>query len=53
MDRQGSIANRDEARKCLAIARRALQEGDRAKAEKFVGKAKVMHNSEEVSFPRP
>lgn len=43
-----SIANRDESRKCAALARKALAEGDFGKAEKWANKAFSMYRSDEV-----
>lgn len=43
-----SIANRDEAMKCLVIAKRALIAGDIAKAQKFGQKASKLYNCREV-----
>lgn len=45
-----SLANRDEAMRCLAIARRALVEGDKSKAERFVEKAKRLYPCAAVSL---
>ncbi len=42
-------ANRDEANKCIAIARRALADGDYERAERFASKAQAMHPSVGVS----
>uniref|UniRef100_A0A7S0UVL7 J domain-containing protein n=1 Tax=Polytomella parva TaxID=51329 RepID=A0A7S0UVL7_9CHLO len=43
-----NVANRDEALKCLDIARRAMNSNDLAKAEKFARKAKQLYNSSDV-----
>lgn len=42
------IANRDESRKCLAIARQAIQDDQLEKAEKFALKAQRLYASMEV-----
>lgn len=42
------IANKDEAIKCRQIAKKALAEGDYAKAEKFALKAKRLYTMDEV-----
>ena len=41
-------ANRDEARKCLAIARQCIAEDQLEKAEKFAAKAQRLYSSVEV-----
>jgi DnaJ family protein B protein 12 len=43
-----SEANRDEAMKCLGIARKARAEGDFAKAKRFAEKAKSLYPCAEV-----
>jgi hypothetical protein len=43
------IVNRDEAFKCLNIAKKAFADGDLAKAEKFVLKAQGMYKCPEVT----
>ncbi|XP_062902985.1 dnaJ homolog subfamily B member 14 [Mobula hypostoma] len=40
--------NRDEAEKCLRIARKALQDGDQVKALKFLNKAEKLYPSAEA-----
>lgn len=42
------IVNRDEALKCLAIAKAALGQGDRAKAERFGQKALKLYRCLQV-----
>lgn len=44
-----SEANKDEAFKCLDIARAALKSGDTARAEKFANKALKLYRCEQVS----
>mmetsp|Transcript_26819 Transcript_26819/g.58485 ORF Transcript_26819/g.58485 Transcript_26819/m.58485 type:complete len:448 (-) Transcript_26819:459-1802(-) len=44
-----NIANRDEALKCYAIAKKALSEGSLDKAEKFVQKALRLYNLPEAT----
>lgn len=41
-------ANKDEGRKCLLIARKALENDDHAKARRFADKAQRLYPSEEV-----
>lgn len=42
------IANRDEALKCLDIARQALAAGDGARADKFAQKALRLYRCQQV-----
>jgi hypothetical protein len=44
----GDIANKDEAFKCLDIARAALKEGEHARAEKFAAKALRLYRCSQV-----
>lgn len=44
-----SEANKDEAQRCLAIAKQALQDGDLAKAEKFGHKTLRLYPTDAVS----
>ncbi|GAX85030.1 hypothetical protein CEUSTIGMA_g12450.t1 [Chlamydomonas eustigma] len=44
-----SEANKDEALKCVTIARRALDDGDIAKADKFAQKAKQLFDCSQVN----
>jgi hypothetical protein len=41
-------ANRDEARKCVVLARRALEAGELDKAERYANKAQRLYASMEV-----
>eukprot|EP00983_Pelagomonas_calceolata_P119208 1160580-Pelagomonas_calceolata.AAC.2 len=43
-----SEANREDAAKCIAVARQALSHKDFAKAEKFAAKAQKLYPSDEV-----
>ncbi len=43
-----NVANKDEALKCLGIARRALVEGDTGKADRFAQKALRLYRCQEV-----
>lgn len=49
----GDIANKDEAFKCLDIARDALKSGDHARAEKFAAKALRLYRCSQVRARRP
>lgn len=44
----GDIANKDEAFKCLDIARAALKAGDHGRAEKFASKALRLYRCGQV-----
>jgi hypothetical protein len=44
----GDVANKDEAFKCLDIARAALKEGEHARAEKFAAKALRLYRCSQV-----
>lgn len=44
----GDVANKDEAFKCLDIARAALKEGEHARAEKFAAKALKLYRCSQV-----
>ena len=42
------VANKDEALRCLRIARRALRDNDIAKAKRFAAKARKLCDCAEV-----
>lgn len=44
----GDVANKDEAFKCLDIARAALKAGEHARAEKFAAKALRLYRCSQV-----
>lgn len=44
----GDVANKDEAFKCIDIARAALKAGEHARAEKFAAKALKLYRCSQV-----